>query len=157
MLRLNLPSYEYSVREVDERLQIYDLVRKKYVALSPEEWVRQHFLNYLMAHMKVPAGFIRLEGKHRYNSLSKRSDILVFSDTLKPLLLVECKASHIGISPDTLMQLSVYNINIKAAFLAVTNGLSHIYWKKDQVAEGYTKIQELPEYKEMALSAEFPV
>jgi hypothetical protein len=129
MLKLNLPEYDYLIKNKNDKLLIFDLVRKKYVALTPEEWVRQHFLNYLLNYLDVPKNLVSVEGGLKYNRLSKRSDILVFSLSGNPLLLVECKAPTQVIDNTVIFQLGTYNSKIQAPFLASTNGLMHLYWR----------------------------
>lgn len=147
MLDLNLPKYDYLLKKDEDRVQIWDSVRNKYVLLTPEEWVRQHFVNFLIIEKKIPRSFISLEKGLQYNKRTKRSDILVFTHELKAALLVECKASHIEISDKAIFQLGTYNSTISCLFLAVTNGISHIYWKMNSNG-GYSKIEELPEFKD---------
>ena len=147
MIKLNLPSYDYLVKKQNDAIYIYDLVRKKYILLTPEEWVRQHFLNYLITHISVPVSMISIESSLKYNKLSKRADILVYSNNGLPLLLVECKAPVVQLSADTLLQLSTYNQKLNAPYLAITNGITNYFWKKE---DDKYKIIELPsDYAEM--------
>lgn len=149
MLKLNLPSYDYLVKKQNDAIFIFDIVRKKYIFLTPEEWVRQHFLNFLITNLSVPLSMIGIESSLRYNKLSKRADILVYSNNGMPLLLVECKAPTVKLSPDTLMQLSIYNKHLNAPLLAITNGLEHYYWKKN-IIKGTYELSGLPSnYTEM--------
>jgi len=144
MLELNLPSYEYKLKKRDGKLLIWDRIRKKYIVLQPEEWVRQHFVNYLIEIKNIPVSHISLEQGHQYNSLAKRTDILVYDNELKPLLLVECKASHIEINDDVLFQAVTYQSQIQVKYICLTNGLVHHYFEKRE--NGFVKIEELPEY-----------
>ena len=147
MLALNLPQYEYKIRKKEGRLEIYDPIRKKFLLLTPEEWVRQHFLHLLIIHLQVPAMLIKMESRHLYNSLPKRCDIEVFSPDMKPLLLVECKATHVALGDKSLLQIACYNSEIQVPFLAITNGIVHDYYRK--IEDGYMQIAELPVYGEM--------
>ena len=147
MLALNLPQYEYKIRKKEGRLEIYDPIRKKFLLLTPEEWVRQHFLHLLTTHLLVPAMLIKMESRHQYNSLAKRCDIEVFSPDLKPLLLVECKATHVALGDKSLLQIACYNSNIQVPFLAITNGIIHDFYCK--IDDGYRQIPQLPVYNEM--------
>lgn len=149
MLKLNLPAYDYLVKKENNAIFIFDLVRKKYILLTPEEWVRQHFLNYLTANLSVPFSMISIETSLKYNKLSKRADIMVYSTAGTPLLLVECKAPTVKLSRDTLLQLSVYNKDLKVPLLAITNGLEHYYWKKNQVKGTYETFNLPSDYTEM--------
>jgi len=151
MLKLNLPSYDYLIKKENDSIYIYDPVRKKYILLTPEEWVRQHFLNYLIAYISVPITMISVEASLKYNKLLKRADILVYSNNGLPLLLVECKAPTVQLSTDTLLQLSIYNKNLNAPSLAITNGLTNYYWKKYRGSVTF-KICEMPsDYTEMQI------
>ena len=145
MLSLNLPPYEHKLKKKDDKLFIWDRIRKKYIVLQPEEWVRQHFVNYLIETKKVPVSHISLEQGHEYNNLAKRTDILVWDAELKPLILVECKASHIEITDDAFAQAAAYLSQIKAKYVALSNGLTHIYFKNGK--DGFQKIEELPDYE----------
>jgi hypothetical protein len=149
MIKLNLPSYDYLIKKQNDIIYIYDQVRKKYILLTPEEWVRQHFINYLITHISVPVSMIAVETSLKYNRLAKRADILVYSNEGHPLLLVECKAPTVQLNTDTLLQLSLYNKNLKAPLLSITNGLTNYFWKMEKESGSY-KICELPSgYAEM--------
>jgi hypothetical protein len=147
MLDLSLPKYEYLLRKHEGKLQIFDPVRKKYVVLTPEEWVRQHMINFLCVDKEIPYSLMSLESGLTYNRLLKRSDILIFDRHAKPLLLIECKASHVKLSDKTLQQLGTYNASIHAPFIGITNGLQHYYWHIDQ--KRIVKHSDLPTYTEM--------
>jgi hypothetical protein len=149
MLKLNLPSYDYLVKKQNDVIFIFDIIRKKYILLSPEEWVRQHFLNFLVSGLSVPINMISTETALKYNKLSKRADILVFSNKGLPLLLVECKAPTVKLGQDTLLQLSIYNKDMKVPLLAITNGLEHYCWKKNQDKGLYEMINLPADYSEM--------
>jgi len=125
MHKLNLPEFEYSLRKADDKVWIFDVIRKKFLVLTPEEWVRQHFVHYLISELRYPKSLIKLEGGLKYNSLSKRSDIVVFDRTGIPWMIVECKSPDQKISENILHQASVYNSTLKAKYLAITNGLKH--------------------------------
>ena len=123
MLELNLPTYNYRLEEDNGKLLIFDPIRKKFITLTPEEWVRQHFINLLVNHLNYPASRINVEGGIKYNQLLKRVDLMVLDNTLKPQVLVECKSPSIAISQATLAQLSVYNKVCEAALVVLTNGM----------------------------------
>jgi hypothetical protein len=125
MHKLNLPEFEYSLRKADGKVWIFDVIRKKYMVLTPEEWVRQHFIHYLISGLGYPKALIKVEGGLRYNSLSKRSDVVVFDREGKPWMVVECKSPEVKITNDVLQQASVYNATHKGKFITVTNGLKH--------------------------------
>jgi hypothetical protein len=148
IFELNLPSYKYQIKKQNDKIFIHDVLRGKYLVLTPEEWVRQHFLNYLVTCINVPKKLMKTELGIKYNKLSKRPDIVVFSTKGTPLLIIECKASFVEVGINALLQLSVYNSQMNATFLAVTNGIRHFYWTK--FPDGtYQPLKELPGYKEM--------
>lgn len=143
MLRLNLPEFQYKIKQKDGRLFIFDESRKKFVALTPEEWVRQHFLHFLLNEKKVPVSLISMEYGQKYNStLDKRCDILVWNNEMKPVLMVECKAPHVNLCDETAFQISCYNAELQVPQLAMTNGISHYYFRKQDGIE-YKKVEEL--------------
>lgn len=148
MLQLNLPEYDYTLKKSDDgQLLIWDLIRKQYMILTPEEWVRQHFLNYLIHFKTMPVNLIRIEAPLKYDKLVKWADILVYNRSGTPLLIVECKASTVSINEDTLAQLAVYDSTLKAPYLALTNGLTHYYlWNSGSETRW---LPDLPCFEEM--------
>lgn len=125
MYQLNLPKYEPTLKKEEGKIWIFDVIRKKYIVLTPEEWVRQHFINYLITELKYPKSLFRIEGSLTYNKLQKRSDILVFDRMGKAWMLVECKSPTIKLNQKAFNQVAVYNMTIGAKYLAVTNGMAH--------------------------------
>lgn len=125
MESLNLPSFAYKVKELNGKPHVYDLIRKKYILLTPEEWVRQHFIHLLINHYHYPKALFAVETGLFYNKLAKRSDIMVLGTDGHPHLLVECKSPDVKISKHTFAQIARYNFTLRPAFLAITNGLSH--------------------------------
>ncbi|HEV7350612.1 type I restriction enzyme HsdR N-terminal domain-containing protein [Telluribacter sp.] len=122
---LNLPPFAYKVKDMDGKPYIYDHIRKKFVVLTPEEWVRQHFIHLLINHYGYPKSLFAVETGLRYNKLSKRTDILILSTEGTPYLLVECKAPHVPVSAATFAQIGRYNFTLRPTYLAVTNGMAH--------------------------------
>jgi hypothetical protein len=135
LLTLNLPPYKADIREKEGKLYIFDPIRMKSLRLSPEEWVRQHFVNFLIEYKKIPRTLISLELGQKYLELQKRCDIVVWDREKKPLLIVECKAPHIAIDKNTLFQAGVYNHVLKAARIILTNGLVHWSLEGDKISE----------------------
>jgi hypothetical protein len=146
MFKLNLPDFSYNVRKSDGKVWIFDVIRKKYVVITPEEWVRQHFVHYLIDHLRYPRSLIKIEGGLTYNKLSKRSDIVVFDRLGSPWMLVECKSPEMKINDTTLLQASTYNATLKAPFLTVTNGLVHYCSQIDWVNNKTQLLPELPPF-----------
>ncbi len=125
MIQLNLPAFEYKVKKQADKLYIYDAIRRKYLQLTPEEWVRQHFIHYLMGHLNYPRGLITTESGLKYNKLQRRTDIVVFNREARPYMIVECKAPTVPINQQVFNQIAVYNKVLQAQLLVVTNGLQH--------------------------------
>lgn len=149
MQQLNLPEFEVRIRHYDGYDQIFDSIRGRYVACTPEEWVRQHFINYLVVNKSCPKGLISVELPLTINRVSHRADIVVFDNNAKPLMLIECKAPGIVISNEVLLQVSRYNILLKAPFLVVTNGLNHYCMRISDRGSRIDKLISIPDYKEM--------
>ncbi len=148
MLTLNLPWYPYQLKKDNTgQLYIWDRIRKDYFILSPEEWVRQHFVNFLIVYKEVPYNLISLEARLRYGKLTKWADVLVYDRSVKPLLMVECKASSVPLSSDTLLQLTSYNNALPTPFLALTNGLDHYYFTRSGAS--FEQLSGLPHFKEL--------
>lgn len=130
-MHLNLPTYQIKITKQLNKPFIYDEIRKKYVSLTPEEWVRQHILNYLLNHKKLSKSLIAVERKLTYLNSFKRFDILVFNNKAKADILIECKAPNVNLTSETALQLSLYNQEYKANIIIISNGLKHFSWKLD--------------------------
>ncbi len=150
MVKLNLPEYPTKTRTVDGQLQIFDEIRKKYIALIPEEWVRQHFINYLVSDRKFPKGLIIVEYPLEINNVKHRADIVVFSSQGKPIVVVECKAPEVQINQNVIQQISRYNILLKAPILILTNGLVHFCVKIDFEKKLTINLDSIPYYQDVA-------
>ena len=146
MQELNLPKINIKSKLVDESIQIFDIVRKKYLLLTPEEWVRQHVVHYLIFHKRYPLGLMQIEKLIKYNSLKTRADILVLDTNSNPLILVECKAPSVSIDKDAFFQIAKYNSSLKAKYLFVTNGLVHYCCEMDYASGATNYLKEFPEY-----------
>ena len=147
MQKLNLPHYKFRIKSNENKMLIFDNLRKKYMVLTPEEWVRQNFVQFLIEAKKYPTSLIAIEKQVIVNNLKKRSDILVFNKEGNPHIIVECKAPKIKITQATFDQIARYNLKLKANFLIVTNGLEHFYCKMDFEKETYIFLKEIPDYK----------
>lgn len=144
---LNLPTYNFKLKSNEKQTLIFDILRKKYFVLTPEEWVRQHIVQYLLHEKKYPSTLIALEKQLLVNNQKKRTDILVFNAMGLPHLIVECKAPHIPITQETFDQIARYNLKLNANYLMVSNGLTHYFCKMDFEKESYVFLAELPAYK----------
>ena len=146
MTNLNLPKYTFRIKNKENKLYIFDKIRKKDLVLTEEEWVRQNFVSYLHEDKKYPLSLIAVEKQCRVNDLIKRTDILVFNKTGSPHIIVECKAPQVQINQDTFDQIARYNMKLNATFLILTNGLQHYYCQMDHLAMRYTFLKEIPNY-----------
>ncbi len=145
MIPLNLPSFNCKLTKIEDKPYIFDSIRRKYVVLTPEEWVRQHVLNWLIVECQYPKSLIKSESGLKVNRLSKRTDIIVYDRAAKPFILVECKAPHILLSDDTFGQTTNYNKTLNAPFLLLSNGIEHLAFElKDNQ---FFPIQNLPPLK----------
>ena len=149
MQDLNLPPYDFRISKEDGQFRIFDEIRKKFVALTPEEWVRQHFIMYMVNEKQVPAGLIVLEKKLILNTMTRRPDILIHDRQGKPLMIIECKAPEVKINQDAFDQVARYNSVIRVPYLVVTNGLQHYCCLMDYGGQTYKYLEEIPDYKTM--------
>ena len=148
MFQLNLPFYNLTLKEENGNHFIFDDIRKKYLRLTPEEWVRQNFVKYLIDEKKYPASLIVIEKGLKLNELTKRADVLIYKDS-SPILLVECKAPNVKITQDTFDQISRYNLTFKVPFLIVTNGMNHFCCQIDFENNSYHFLEEIPYFIEL--------
>lgn len=147
MQQLNLPAFEIRERKrPDGKPEIFDSVRRRFVRLTPEEWVRQHFLNYLVNHLGYPPALIAVEAQLTYNRLQKRGDIVVFGQHHKPVLIVECKAPGVAVTQAVFDQVAMYNMSLQVDYLVVTNGLAHYACLIDHAAKSYRFLEGIPRY-----------
>lgn len=153
MLALNLPTFQAKVVLKEGKRMIFDAARQKYVALTPEEWVRQHFVNYLVNYKGYPAALVGNEIALKLHNTSKRCDTVVYDRFLAPLMIVEYKAPTVEISRAVFDQIARYNQALRVEYLAVSNGLRHFCCKIDYQTMGYTFLEAFPDYEALALSA----
>ncbi|RKR13189.1 type I restriction and modification enzyme subunit R-like protein [Maribacter vaceletii] len=146
MLPLNFKKYNFRFKNSENKVQIFDVVRKKFVQLQPEEWVRQHVIHFLVEEKKYPLSLINVEKQLTINSLKKRYDIVIFNSDGSIELLVECKAPKIKITQNTFDQIATYNMQLNANFLMVTNGLQHLYCKMNFIEEKYSFLRQIPDF-----------
>ncbi|CAM3937636.1 type I restriction enzyme HsdR N-terminal domain-containing protein [Flavobacterium branchiophilum] len=144
MQELNFPVFEFRFKKIANKTAIFDEIRKKFIILTPEEWVRQHVVQYLIQVLRYPKSLINVEKVLKINNLTKRYDVVVFQKDGSIFLLVECKAPQIKISQDTFDQIARYNLTLKAQYLMVSNGLNHYFCSLDFDAEAYTFLSQLP-------------
>ena len=146
MQSLNLPSYLPKVIQKNGKYFIFDPIRLKSVALTPEEWVRQHFVNYLITEKQYPSNLIANEVAISLNNLSKRCDTVVYNCFLEPLAIIEYKAPNISITQEVFEQIARYNITLRVRYLIISNGLNHYCCKIDYKNQTYNYLSEVPIY-----------
>ena len=143
---LNFPLYEFRFKNSENKLYIFDIVRKKFVSLTPEEWVRQHTIQFLLKEKKYPQSLMNVEKQIQVNQLTKRYDMVVYRSDGSIFLAVECKAPQVKITQQIFDQIARYNMTLKAENLMVTNGLHHIFYQIDYVNQKYVFLEELPDF-----------
>lgn len=146
MQNLNFPAYKFRLKNSENKTLIFDVIRKKFMVLQPEEWVRQHCVQYLIEEKKFPKSLINVEKELKVNGLRKRYDIVVFNPDGSIYLIVECKAPKIKITQDTFDQIARYNLTLNATYLMVTNGINHYYCQMDFDNERYDFLRDIPNY-----------
>lgn len=144
MYKLNLPEFDFKLKKDGGKVWIFDGIRKKFIVLTPEEWVRQHFVHFLISEKKYPRSLIRVEGGLLYNKLKKRTDIVVYDRSGAPWMIVECKAPSLRISAITLSQAALYNSTLRAQYLCVTNGLTHLCAHINWQERKTTQLDDIP-------------
>ena len=149
MKSLNLPTYNFRIKTENGKHYIFDVFRKKFLVLTPEEWVRQHFAWYLVSELNYPKNLISIEHPLVVNSLKKRGDIVVFDRKAQPVLLVECKAPNIRIDQKTFDQIATYNLQLNVPVLAVTNGLDHYCCMVDMEKKSYSFLKNIPDFSQL--------
>lgn len=147
--KLNFPSAHLKVKVIKDKNYIFDEARKKYVALTPEEWVRQNCLTYLRDYKYFPGSLLTVEKGIRVNDREFRYDIVAYNKKIEPVLLVECKAPDVKIDQKVFDQIAVYNIQLKVPYLLVTNGMSHYCCKVDFESGVYSFLTEVPNYADI--------
>lgn len=149
MTRLNLPPFEIKLRGTKAQPQIFDILRKKYITLTPEEWVRQHFVHFLVEHKGYPAALMANEIQLKVGEKTLRADSVLYSRDLKPRMIIEYKAPHIPITQKVFDQISIYNMLLHVDYLVVSNGLQHYICKMDYNDKKYLFLEDIPDYEEL--------
>lgn len=147
MQALNLPPYEANIKRISGAVKILDILRHKFVALTPEEWVRQHFTHYLIAHKSYPPELMANEVAVSLNGMSRRCDTVVYSrEGLKPLMIIEYKRPDVEITQKVFNQICRYNMVLEVQYLVVSNGLKHYCCQIDTKKGGYTFLEDIPDH-----------
>lgn len=146
--KLNLPTYEFKYKQSFGKAQIFDEVRKKFVSLTPEEWVRQNLLQFLIVEKKYPASLIVIEQQIKYNKLEKRGDIVVYNKLRSPWLMVECKAPKVKLTQNVFDQIARYNKSLGVKYLMLSNGMEHYCCEMTDNEPFYIFLKEIPPFEE---------
>lgn len=149
MLDLNLPPFPINVKKKGDKLIVFDPLRQRYVALTPEEWVRQHFINYLITEKGYPKSLIANECEINLNSLRRRCDSVIYNNELTPVMVIEYKAPEVKITQTVFDQIARYNIVLKVKYLIVSNGLQHFCCKIDYGKQVFQYLPEIPDYRDL--------
>ena len=149
MQPLNLPQYEIRVSQRNGHPTIFDTLRRRYVALTPEEWVRQHFVHYLIEHLGYPAGLLANEVQLQVGDKHLRCDTLLYNRDLQPQMIIEYKAPSVTLTQRVFDQITAYNLLLHVPYLIVSNGLQHICCRMDYDNKKYTFIEDIPEYRQL--------
>ena len=147
MIQLNLPSYQIKLAGSKEKPTIFDILRRKYVALTPEEWVRQHFVHFLVEHKGYPSTLLANEVRLLVGDKQMRADTVLYDTTLRPRLVVEYKAPHIAITQEVFNQITAYNMLLHVDYLIVSNGLEHYCCRMDYEQNTYEFLPDIPNYE----------
>lgn len=150
MQSLNLPAFPFRIREGEGRKQIFDVFRKKYVTLTPEEWVRQHFLAWMHLQKQYPLGLIAVEVSLKYHRLQKRADAIIYGKDGQPLMMVECKAPSVKLTQEVFDQIARYNFSFGVKYLAVTNGLVHYCCRREGESTSWVFLEEVPDFEALS-------
>lgn len=146
--KLNLPEYTFQFK-TEGKPAIYDDIRKKYIILTPEEWVRQNFIRYLIEDRKYPKSRIKLEHNIKVGNVTRRCDAVFFSKNMSPEILMEFKAPEIPITNKTIFQGDVYNMELKVALIVISNGLEHLILQPDYLSRKFTQLNDIPLYNSL--------
>ncbi len=146
MQKLNFPEYRFRFKNSENKVSIFDRIRKKFVVLTPEEWVRQHTLNFLIEEKKYPESLINVEKLVKVNGLNKRYDIIIYNSDGSIFLIVECKSANVHITQEVFDQIARYNLALNADYLMITNGLAHYYCQMNYTDNQYNFLKNIPNY-----------
>ena len=149
MQQLHFKTYNFRLKNSENKTYIFDIIRKKFLYLTPEEWVRQHTLMYLIEDLHYPISLINVEKFINVSGLKKRYDVVVFNKDGSIFLLIECKAPNVQINQETFNQIARYNLKLNAKYLMLTNGLNHYFCKIDIENKKYIFLQDLPSYNSL--------
>ena len=146
MVDLNIPEQNIEIKNINSKNYIFDLIRKKHLVLTPEEWVRQNLVSYFINDLNYPKGLIKTESSLKYNNLKKRSDILIYNNDMTHYMIVECKSYKMKLNKSHLNQSAMYNKIYRSRYLMVSNGMVHIVCEYDWEKETFKFRSSIPEF-----------
>ncbi len=146
MVDLNIPEQNIEIKSINSKNYIFDLIRKKHLVLTPEEWVRQNLVSYFINDLNYPKGLIKTESSLKYNNLKKRSDILIYNNDMTHFMIVECKSYKMKLNKSHLNQSAMYNKIYRSRYLMVSNGMKHIVCEYDWEKETFKFRSSIPEF-----------
>lgn len=146
---LNLPSFDITIAQRNGRPTVFDPLRRRFVALTPEEWVRQHFVNYLVQHLHYPAGLMANEVELTVGDKHLRCDTLLYNKDMQPQMIIEYKAPHIALSQKVFDQITAYNLLLHVDYLVVSNGMEHLCCQMDYDNRRYVFLHDIPDYNQL--------
>lgn len=149
MYKLSLPEYNFACKKINDVDFLFDIIRKKYVKITPEEWVRQHIVHFLITEKKYPASLIGVEVSLTYNKMQKRADIVCYNSQAQPLVLIECKAPSITITQSVFEQIATYNAIFKVPYLVVSNGIAHYACTINYEEKSFLFLKDIPSYGDL--------
>ncbi len=149
MFRLNLPEIELNIKKTKSGFQIMDVFRNRFVKLTPEEWVRQNFLHFLVNHKSYPIGLIAVETELNVSGLKKRCDAVVYNQKAEAILIVEFKAPNVPITQEVFEQVAIYNMKLNVDYFMISNGIEHYFYKMDRASNKYQFYDEIVDYKNL--------
>lgn len=149
MQQLNFPTYTFKTQKADSKLKIFDEIRRRYVALTPEEWVRQHIIKFLQIEKNYPTSLMAVETQVMVHGLKQRADIVIYNRQGSAEMIVECKAPSVPLSNDVFDQAARYNMNLNVKYLLLTNGINHYCASLNYSNNSYTFIKDIPDFKQL--------
>jgi hypothetical protein len=149
MWQLNLPAYNFNTKKTGDKLLIFDFLRKKYVKLTPEEWVRQNFIRFLIQEKKFPAALIAIETQILINGMKKRCDAIVYDNLMNPFLIIEFKSPSVAITQETFDQVAVYNFRLNVGVFILSNGIEHYFCRINADKTAYDLLKDIPDFNQI--------
>lgn len=149
MFQINLPHFDINIKEEDGKRSVFDILRKRYVALTPEEWVRQHFIHYLISEKHYPAALMANEISLSINGMNRRADSVLYNNEAVPLMLIEYKAPTVKITQKVFLQIEAYNHVFHVPWLIVSNGITHFCCHIDYNTNSIHFLKDIPSYEEL--------